>query len=926
MRPAAGRADVLRLLVALGEAQASRAAQLLGYEAEEPAEEPARESPAKTDPTTVERPRVERAPPGTVPFWRASAMELHTPPAGEPEIRPGLTAADLTTPHASLFRTPPPIPLAAWPRLWPRLRALLPSSAPGREPDLPSLVRALASGLPLGRIARRRRRAWASGASVWIDLSARLVPFESDQYDVLARLRRALGRSALEVRSLVTRAQEASIAARGDLLAGVRIDATVPVIVLGDLGAYAGSPALHDAWRRTARRLSWHGVRVAALVPAPPARWHRPTARAWRALAWERAGGPPSREPDDPWRIRAERLLRLASPAAYVQPGLLRALRRLLPADRVDAAAEADVWRHADVRAADAGGLVLRAAAASRWREDFATSIEISDDLRRRVSDVIRRWHEGLPAELLCAETLAWHAILPAGVAPPGNLDDALAFGRRVAESAGGGGAAEHVARRYGQIVTPALPGRAFTGGEVGRLLVRMFAASFQGLDDVAVPDGVDPQTLLDEIRRLQTIDEPGPPQRWAVRQVGATLRFEALPASGAWASGDPRPGSPVGWLHAASLDVVVSRRSAGAAYGHRTKPVLHAGLAIDLHAGEDVRLDADLSTLELQASPASEGWATAMGRDHHGLWADAEIMGVVQRFRYVPPGTVRVGSPPGEAGRLDNEGPMHQVTWTRGYWLADTPVTQALWQVMMGDNPSAFKSATRPVENVSHQDCERFLRALEQRAAGLAPRLPTEAEWEYACRGGTETATWLGDLAIEGENNAPLLDDIAWYGGNCGHGYDLADGVDISSWPERQYPDEKGGTRAVATRRASPFGLFDMLGNVWEWCADSSSPYESRDLINPAPRNVTGSDRVLRGGSWVSFARLVRAAQRYASAPGSRDSSIGFRLARGQVPAGGTESPPRSGSGPGAAGRGPSSTATRDAATPGRRKGKGQR
>jgi len=147
--------------------------------------------------------------------------------------------------------------------------------------------------------------------------------------------------------------------------------------------------------------------------------------------------------------------------------------------------------------------------------------------LRRRVSDVIRRWHEGLPAELLRAETLAWHAMLPTGVAPPGNLDDALGFARRVAESARGGGAAEHVGRRYGQIVTPALPGRAFAGGEVSRLLVRMFAASFQGIDDVPVPDGVDPQALLDEIG---TIDEPGTPQLWGVRQVGATLRFEALP------------------------------------------------------------------------------------------------------------------------------------------------------------------------------------------------------------------------------------------------------------------------------------------------------------------------------------------------------------------------------------------------------------
>jgi hypothetical protein len=169
-----------------------------------------------------------------------------------------------------------------------------------------------------------------------------------------------------------------------------------------------------------------------------------------------------------------------------------------------------------------------------------------------------------------------------------------------------------------------------------------------------------------------------------------------------------------------------------------------------------------------------------------------------------------------------------------------------------------------------------------------------------------SETATWLGDLVIEGHNNAPLLDDIAWYGGNCGHGYDLADGHDISAWPDRQYTDKKGGARAVATRSANPFGLFDMLGNVWEWCADYYSPYEAHDLIEPAPKNVMSPHRVLRGGSWSSSAWYVRAAQRIVCDPGYRDSDFGFRLARGQVSTEGTESPPRSGSQVRAAGRGP--------------------
>ena len=887
MRAAVGRADLARLLDALDDAQARRAARALGFEPVVSVVQAERVAVA-TAPTAAPV-AIAPAPSGPVPFWHAASMEQRTLPTVQSERQPGLTPADLTTPGASLFRTPRPLPLAPWSRLWPRLRALLPSRAPGRDPDLVVLARELARGLPLGRIPRRSRRTWAASASVWIDLDARLVPFESDQYDVLARLRRALGRSGLTARGLTMRAQAASIAARGDLLAGVRIDPGVPVIVLGDLGAYAGSAALAAAWHRTARRLAWHRVPVAALVPAPTARGSRPTAQAWRAISWERAAAPPTRDPET-WRGRAERLLRLVSPAAYLQPGLLRALRRLLPAAQADASTEADVWSHADVRAANAGGLVLRPAAAARWRDAFATSGEITDELRHQVSDAIGHWHAGLPSELLRAETLAWHAMLPS-VPPPGDLDDALGFARRVAESARTGDATASIARRYGQVVTPALPGRAFAGDDVGRLLVRLYATSFHGVENVEVPAGIDPATLLDEIRRIRSAGPPFTPRRWSVRQVGGTLRFNEAPPSGAWSWGAPRPGSPVGWLRAAGPELIVSRRAAGAPYGQRTRALLHDELSIELRPGEDVYLDTDLSALELTIAPSTAAWAIAEGRDQFGLWADAEILGVVQRFRFVPPGRGHIGSPRDEAGRDDNEGPVHQITWPRGYWLADTPVTQALWQAVMGDNPSAFQSSTRPVDSISHNDCTRFLSQLSRRAPDLAPRFPSEAEWEYACRAGTDTATWLGDLAIVGENHAPTLDAIAWYGGNSGHGYDQLKGVDSSRWPAKQYPHTVAGTRAVATRAANPFGLFDMLGNVLEWCADHFTEYEGKDLIDPPPRKLRGSSRVLRGGSWIRLARSVRAAQRFRFAPSFRDSGIGFRLARGQEPGQWTES-----------------------------------
>ncbi|MFO0606118.1 MAG: formylglycine-generating enzyme family protein [Polyangiales bacterium] len=261
------------------------------------------------------------------------------------------------------------------------------------------------------------------------------------------------------------------------------------------------------------------------------------------------------------------------------------------------------------------------------------------------------------------------------------------------------------------------------------------------------------------------------------------------------------------------------------------------------------------MSPLAHGAAPA---WATAWGEDRHGVFAAFTVAGVTQRLRWVPPGQFVMGSPEVEVGRWDDEGPQHEVVLTQGYWLGETPVTQALWAVVMGSNPSRFESADRPVEMVSWDDCEAFVEELNARVVGLDVRLPTEAEWERACRGGTQTATWVGDLKLEdpGQVRSATLDAIAWYGGNSG-----------------------GTTHPVGEKAANPFGLLDMLGNVQEWCADCYGAYNANSTIDPM--NPTQSPyRVLRGGSWSGDARSVRAASRESYISGNRFDFIGFRLA----------------------------------------------
>ncbi|MBK4722106.1 formylglycine-generating enzyme family protein [Azospirillum sp. YIM DDC1] len=274
--------------------------------------------------------------------------------------------------------------------------------------------------------------------------------------------------------------------------------------------------------------------------------------------------------------------------------------------------------------------------------------------------------------------------------------------------------------------------------------------------------------------------------------------------------------------------------------------------------------------------------WASGWGQDRYGVFVTLTVDDATQRMRWIPPGTFRMGSPEDEPGRWEDEGPRHAVTLTRGFWLFDTPCTQRLWGAVMADNPSRFRSPDRPVDNVSWNDVQGFLKRLNGRIPGLSLGLPTEAQWEHACRAGTETALYSGAIAIEGENNAPALDAVAWYGGNSGVGFELDDGHDSSGWPEKQYPHTRAGTHPVGRKQPNPWGLHDMLGNVCEWCADGWRDYTADAVTDPRGPETDDAERVLRGGSWILDARFVRGAIRRRFAPDARGVLFGFRCASG--------------------------------------------
>lgn len=216
--------------------------------------------------------------------------------------------------------------------------------------------------------------------------------------------------------------------------------------------------------------------------------------------------------------------------------------------------------------------------------------------------------------------------------------------------------------------------------------------------------------------------------------------------------------------------------------------------------------------------------------------------------FVELPAGTFTMGSNSTEAA--GHEKPVHAVTLSRPFSMAATEVTQEQWTAVMEANPSRFEGDDLPVERVSWIDAREFVRRLNAIEHTTRYRLPTEAEWEYACRAG---GTWdeQGDLG-----------SAAWYAGNSG-----------------------GATHPVAGKAANAWGLFDMLGNVYEWCEDWKGNYPGEHVVDPRGP-ATGFGRVIRSGSWQVHANRTRTDFRDALAPEERRDDVGFRVvAEGRAP-----------------------------------------
>jgi len=817
------RADLL-LALARGAREGAAAADLLGFGLEPPvvpAQRPA--GPGVTPPreAPAERPpRVAAAPLGPSLFWMPMTFETRdAAPAAPPVLGAPVPRAPLRA------RPPQGVPLAPWRELRTRLQPHLTRCREGGAVDTERLVRWLGRGRQVERIPRQRHRRGFPLLVVLADRSEHLAPYWSDQEQLLTRLARDAVPGTLRIRPIHETRDAPGWP--GGASTGPLPPPGTRLLVLGDLGCLRGADRAGERrWLAYARALRQAGVAPLALLPCAPERCPASLRAAWNTLPWERPRRDDADDADDATQTPLERLLTLLSAAIRLEPGLVRAARQLLRAGRRDPGLESDLWQHSAIVATHSDAASWDPERANRRRARFDA---LSAPVRERVLSLQETWRGYLPREIWYEELLS---LSPDTRALPAVRADAL-----LAE------------RFYVELSERVRAGRADDLGAGARGWYRRCR---RRLSDQAYAGPV-----AEALHRLTAFWDPQDPD--AVRRPG----YDPLYGS--------EPGSQTGTLALVQTGARLWVSEAGNVLAPGG-PVAASPLAYLRSGNRELRiaaLDGGDESQRFWESGQAPSWADAWGWDAYGAWVQFSVQAadgdpVTQRLRWIEPGSFTMGSPQDELERFSYEGPQHTVRFTDGFWLFETACTQALWQAVMGENPSRFEGAERPVEQVSWDDAQRFIAALNDRVPGLGLGLPSEAQWEYACRAGTTTPFSLGeDIDPEQVN----------YNGN---------------YPYRG--GKKGlyrqATVDVASLPANPWGLYEMHGNVLEWVQD---PWHADYAGAPRDGSVwassaAGADRVVRGGSWGSFARSCRCAYRYGGAPADRDGALGFRCARVQV------------------------------------------
>lgn len=715
-----------------------------------------------------------------------------------------------------------------------------------------------------------------------------MYPFSKDVDALCRRLRRERGGSGLKTVSL------RNVPATRDIS---RIPCGTPILAISAMGQFTENVAARQAWQKLSRRLAFRDHRFSALNPCPQNRWEKQLAESWPTAVWDRGQRLPRRggmnalpkvRMTDKTNDTVEHLLNLLSPASLIEPALLRQARLLL-GRTVDAGTEWDAWHHADCwQSMNCFG--LRSGDAWHDRLQHRVGIAISHPtLVAGIARAIREQHK------TCSEGIAAEAELRSCLS--GQLNDAAMekiqqfFSRvidrlrQLAEEPGSNaGERSGLPAWFADMVerlSPEIRQHAKVQESIARGLA--LAHTWLNTPTIEVPRGVHPEHFASESRDAASrIEEGGTPIDCVVAFNGTELEFlhDDTPGHGRF---------PLAHLRVATSGRFTAEVKSDISRQHSLQPDTGTRTAIIVSStAAQIRIESTHGRLHFETAPRP-AWASRMWYDRFGIAAEFLVGTVPFVLRWIPPGRFLMGSPEDEIGRYEDEGPQHEVTISRGFWMGETPVTQhqwaavveagrvkeSLWKTLFSKEeiksaPSHFQGpGNLPVEQVTWHDSSNFcqiLNALVPASPNFA--LPTEARWEYACRAGTQAAFHDGSPCTEPEGIDPALERLGWYSKNSG-----------------------GKTQPVKGKLPNAWGLYDMHGNVWEWCADvwSRVLYKSRTgvIVDPEKFGHGSADRVARGGSWRSSARLCRAAVRDDGfRPGDGWCLQGLRLSTGQQPA----------------------------------------
>lgn len=797
--------------------------------------------------------------------------------------------------------------------------------------DVPLLVKQIAGQQLPRHLPRRQLKTWHSHWLVVLDFAKRLWPYRQDMHRLAEHLLHACGQSGVSIRIVnhgplqhwTDWVEEQRPGGKWPAKHSWSMPpAGTPVLLVSDLGLLEGpDSASHQAWQGFIRQLGNAQTRPLALLPLGAEQLDKGLPNNLTLLRWspdarirpERALGEGQAIPDG-----IEDLLAMAAVTRRVDPLLLRAMRRLNPTAPLNAGLEGAFWCHTDVEAGSAANIRREA-----QTEHLARFSQRLDDWHIELEQLRYRHHAHLRAVLNHEETLLWesHVNLD-GVEIAEEilelLEKAKAFmGKLAATLTQPDGlqkagvwwsvaldivqrADTRMAERYPELFRPLVAAIAEVCGDWSQL-----------------PDWVDPVDLVGEDRKSQScwvVRDPAtcsivlqltPPSNnqnaltEPVQVDQGGLRIESDGSNNLLSIRD-LPYRLCGLQQEALIKLTTSQEILMLASVKRPRGVMAWGcdrqdiwvqppslcvtpkpwrineneLVIETEKNLSARqqflcrtpkhiLPGVFKIPQKPHQPVSS--EVAFSIDEYGVLAIIQIFSerygsASQTLRWIEPGTFLMGSPDDELERFDREGPLHVVTISRGYWLADTACTQALWLAVMDYNPSHFQgNPNLPVESVSWHDVQSFLRELQSLLPGCQVDLPSETEWEYACRAGTTTPFSFGSQITPEQVN---------YDGN----YPYAGG---------EKGEYRGKTVLVKSLPANAWGLYEMHGNIWEWCKDGRRIYDRQTQLDPLGPVAGGEGEpcCVRGGTWSGIARWARSAGRSAVRSGSAGDNLGFRF-----------------------------------------------